>query len=416
MVKRIAFLVLSIFVVSLPSAYAGTDEDIAALQQQVRELTAALQLVVKKLDSINPSDEVNAVQTLSSTDEKIGNWANNTKIKTDLRYRYEMIDEEDDRLAKGEDVRNRKRVRARISIQSKISDALKVEVGLATGGSDATSTNQTFDNSFSTKGINLDLAYFDWQIKNGLSIKGGKMKVPFYRPSSSSLVWDGDLRPEGLHANWRSGPLFANVGAFYIEEDEIDKQEAYLFSTQVGVSYEIGKSLLVTGVSFFNFDGLKNNSLSNLGGFNNRGNTVFNGALENDYEVFEFFGEFKFMIADFKASIFADYIVNKGVDDQANNGDNDTGYLAGFSLAKGSYSAKYSYEDLENDATVSSFSDSDIFGGGTDGKGHAFKMSYSLNKQIKLAFTYFLSEEGGQAPLTSFTDYDRFQADINFKF
>ena len=116
---------------------------------------------------------------------------------------------------------------------------------------------KTFDNSFSTKGINLDLAYFDWQIKNGLSVKGGKMKVPFYRPSGSSLLWDGDLRPEGLHANWRSGPLFANVGAFYIEEDEIDKQEAYLFSTQVGVRYEIGKSQLVTGVSFFNFDGLK---------------------------------------------------------------------------------------------------------------------------------------------------------------
>jgi len=414
MYKTIALFVLLLNVFNAQSAIANVDDDIAALQDQIRHLTAAMQVMSEKIHNMDTAQQLSS--TPSQLREVKKNTQGNLKLKTDLRYRYEMIDEEDDRVAKGEDVRHRQRVRARISLQSKISDSLNVEVGLATGGGNATSTNQTLDNSFSTKGVNLDLAYFDWRFGNDINIVGGKMKIPFYRPAKSSLVWDGDLRPEGLHAKWQSGPLFANIGAFYLEEDEINKQEAYLFSTQFGVNLSLGNTELTTGFSYFNFEGLKNNPLTNLSGFNNRGNTVFNGALENDYEVLEFFGEFTFRLAGIKTSIFADYIVNKGVDDQANNGDNDVGYLAGFSLASGPYSAKYYYENIENDATVSSFNDSDFFGGGTDGKGHAIKMSYSLNKQIKLAFTYFLTQENGQVTSTSFTDYDRLQADINFKF
>ena len=49
----------------------------------------------------------------------------------------------------------------------------------------------------------IDLAYFDWHPERveGLNVIGGKMENPFYAPGKTELLWDGDLRPEGVALN-----------------------------------------------------------------------------------------------------------------------------------------------------------------------------------------------------------------------
>lgn len=93
----------------------------------------------------------------------------------------------------------------------------------------------------------------------------------------------------------------------------------------------------------------------------------------------------------------------------------DQGWLIGCKLNKakkpGSWEFSYDYRDLEKDAVIGIFSDSDFIGGGTNGKGHRFGITYQLAKNLQAALTYFLNERGDNGD-----DYRRLQADLKFKF
>ena len=72
---------------------------------------------------------------------------------------------------------------------------LTVGFGLASGGDDPRSTNQTFTDSFSHKGIRIDLAFAEYRPAPWLALIGGKFKNPLWIPSD--WLWDSDIRPEG---------------------------------------------------------------------------------------------------------------------------------------------------------------------------------------------------------------------------
>ena len=76
------------------------------------------------------------------------------------------------------------------------------------------------------------------------------------------------------------------------------------------------------------------------------------------------------------------------------------------------WEASYNYRDLEADAVVGIFSDSDFIGGGTNGKGHRFNFAYQLAKNFEAGLTYFLNERKN----TDDDKYRRLQADLIFKF
>ena len=99
--------------------------------------------------------------------------------------------------------RNRARLRARIGLNVNPTDEIGATVRLASGNSnDPISTNQSFEQTFTRKSINLDQAYLT--LKPGKtfglepgwgSVTGGKFGVSAYR--TSELVFDDDLSPEG---------------------------------------------------------------------------------------------------------------------------------------------------------------------------------------------------------------------------
>ena len=68
----------------------------------------------------------------------------------------------------------------------------------------------------------------------------------------------------------------------------------------------------------------------------------------------------------------------------------------------------YNYRNLESDAVVGAFTDSDFKGGGTDGSGHEISLSYPFTKKIKLSVTHFFNEtalENGRTYHRTFIDF-----------
>jgi hypothetical protein len=120
----------------------------------------------------------------------------------------------------------------------------------------------------------------------------------------------------------------------------------------------------------------------------------------------------KFDVFDRPLLMFGTYVQNQAVDD------NDTAYSLGFKYGKTSklhdWDFGYMYKHLEADAALGLLVDSDSGGGGTDAKGHVFKGSYGLAKNLAAKFTYFINEAGlksGDA-----IDFNHLQLDLSFKY
>jgi len=72
------------------------------------------------------------------------------------------------------------------------------------------------------------------------------------------------------------------------------------------------------------------------------------------------------------------------------------------------------YEELEADAVIGTFSDSDFGGGGTDSNGYILKGKYMLRKRISVAGTLFINKVDRYQGVE--LDYSRLQLDVQYKF
>ena len=156
-------------------------------------------------------------------------WTEGLVLDGDLRYRHETIN--DDAVS----VRHRHRMRARANATATLNEDMEVGFGLSTGGIANDSGNQSFDAGFSRKSVGVDRAYFDWSLSDTLTLLGGKMSNPFFRPGGYHLLYDGDIRPEGLALRVSSGTFFANASAFWAEERGSGPDTMW-YGLQAGVS------------------------------------------------------------------------------------------------------------------------------------------------------------------------------------
>lgn len=313
----------------------------------------------------------------------------------DLRYRNERIDQD------GRDARVRNRVRARLKLNGKVEENLSYGFRLASGGDDPVSTNQSLDSGFSTKGLQLDLAYLKY--KHSLAhIKAGKMKNPWEKAGKTELVWDGDLNPEGANIYIPVKMLFLNLGYLWTEERS-SGPDSTIHGAQLGVKHKTDSFGIKVGVSYFDFTTMKGESplYDSTDSF---GNSTTGGNYTNDYNLLEAFLEVNIK-TKLPVNIYIDYVTNG----EAKT--NDTGYLAGFSVGK-KFKFSYNYRQVEADAVVGVFTDSDFKGGGTDGKGHEIGLAYSPTKKTKFGFSHFMNKtavKNGQ-------DYTRSMLDFSLKF
>ncbi len=419
---------------SMPAlqAQAGGEEEISQLHARIAALEARLAQLEAHLDAgeevapaapsfqTNPqADTIRPAQTrkrpaapaqavvaASQATPAAASWIGRLVWDGDLRYRHEMIDEH------GRSVRNRHRMRARANATATLNDDMEVGFGLATGGDNNDSANVSFDNAFSRKPVGIDLAYVDWKLAEPVTLLAGKMSNPFFRPGDSHLLFDGDLRPEGLAFKAGSGAFVATASAFWAEERS-SASDTLWYGLQAMYQRSPAEGIALTaGASF--------HTLSNIKGRtplftpnNGQGNQLdANGNYLYGFSKVEVFGEARVELASHPLTLFVDYVTNTEADAFSD------GFALGINYRRespaGAWSLGYAFQDLEANAVVGAFTDSDFAGGASDGSGHTLRAGYVFPRGWRANLRYIFSERGEAAGNPR--DYNRLQADLRFDF
>jgi hypothetical protein len=273
-------------------------------EKEAHEVRSELKAEQEKAPPVNAS-------TSSSTKLKLSTPITEIELYGDARVRYEVRNGEtaapDPINPPGDSFqRNRARYRLRIGLRGTLMDDWFFGVRLETS-TNPRSTNVTFGDDtaagpgpFAKNSDSIDVgqAYFGYQGFKGLKLTAGKMPNPFV---TSSMVWDGDLNPEGLAEQYTytiklgggspagsqtttdkdgktvvaqtaavSGPtldLFANFGQFVYDDtnpdnpvgpapSDVSLTDSYLLGWQIGARYNFKKGTFVQiAPTIYNYTG-----------------------------------------------------------------------------------------------------------------------------------------------------------------
>ena len=417
--KGIVFFVTGL-VLFLPWLAEGARADeVGNLKEQLKVQTQLLQQMQGRLEQLEATQRLKEQKKEPSALPVSIKWLENIKISGDLRYRHESIDEQSSSDWKSGV--NRNRLRARLGLDAKVNDEWDLGLRIASGVGDPVSTNQDLDNSISGKKLWLDRAFFNWHpaAMTGFDFVGGKIPNPFYAVGKNQLIWDHDLNPEGLAAKYQMSlndacKLYVNGGGFWVERASYTS----LWAIQGYLNHKLeNDGYLIGGASYYNYGNIEGHGdlyTPWAGGTTAKwfGNTTTGtpAVFANDYDIIEGFAEYGFKVDSMPVALFGDYVNNTAASKK------DAGWLIGCTLNKtkdpGSWEFRYDYRDLDADAVVGQFNDSDFVGGGTNGKGHWFGLTYQVAKNVQAAVTYFLDEKEN-----SYEDeYHRLQVDLMLKF
>jgi hypothetical protein len=282
------------------------------------------------------------------------------KWKGDIRLRNQIEDTKNE----GKNRRTRQRIRFRLNGESSVSDQTDVKFGFATGGTDARSTNQSLKNSFQTPDIRLNYAFVRHALTDQLTLLGGKMKNPLWRPSD--LLWDTDINPDGAAIRYgsKAGQLdvFMSGGIFIVDEIE-SGADPVLFAIQPGIKTEINDQISAQGAMGVYFtQNLLTQDLIPI---------VFSGQIDiqNQWGVplIRPFGE---LVINTKESHS-----NKGAIAGIKLGDKK---VKGF----GTWQTRVSYRYLQSNAWLDILPDSDSYGGQTNVKGVEFDIKVGVSNAV----------------------------------
>ncbi|KJZ41183.1 putative porin [Pseudomonas fluorescens] len=394
----------------LQSELAKDQKDQQIARQAQQETNEQIAATAKKTD------------TLSAFDQKLA-WAAKTQFKGDVRFREETV--HNDGVPNNKD-QDRQRIRARLGAYSEINPQVDTGIRIATGSNDdARSTNQDLNNYFDKKSIWLDQGYVDYHpdaIKN-LHLIGGKMSQPWV--SMGDIIWDSDINPEGLAATYKyplggSTELFGSAG-HYTLKDNVDgegvqfKHDLRLYAGQLGARFAITDSMKMTlGGSIYSYDNDKNSACPTTGTVTAPCALAVNGNSPNEtFKLYEGFGQLDFSNLPVPLSLYGQYVNNK----DASN-DQDTGWLAGVKSKIYGFAVDYNYRDVQRNAVVGAFTDSDFANGYTGSRGSKLKVSYELDKNFNLGATYFMatSDQTNASINKKDSDINTLQLDAEAKF
>jgi len=347
-------------------------------------------------------------ERLNSFEQKVA-WAAKTQIKGDVRLRYEDVNVENPTSRSNN--QDRERVRARLGVYSEINPQVDAGIRVATGsGADARSTNQSLDNYFEKKSLWVDLAYLDWHPTGvpNLHLIGGKMPQPWV--SMGDVIWDSDVNPEGVAATYKTDlggvELFGSAG-HYMLKDNVDgdgvqfKHDLQLYAGQLGARFAPADTLKLTlGGSIYGYD--NDDSSAPL---------LVNGNTTNQFNLVEGFGQLDFTGLAIPLSAYGQYVVNTEADDSE-----DTAWLAGVKTKLGAFGIDYNYRDVQRNAVVSAFTDSDFANGFTGSRGHKIEVGYEIDKNFSVAAAYLAAKSDRSNLPRNDANVDTVQVDLEAKF
>ena len=297
-----------------------------------------------------------------------------------MRYRHEAFSIE------SKPTRQRHRIRARFATTKSIDETIDVTFDWPLVVAIRFQLTRHSGTGILQKVV-LDLAYAQWQTPiKGLKVRAGKFSNPLMRAGGSGLVWDGDLRPEGLGLTYKGSNMFFNAMGSWLRESS-SAEDSILYAAQLGSQQAIGTDQsLRFGIGYYTI-----NSPQPLFGdaAGNRVNT--DNELISDFNSAEIFAQYARPMEGLisgNALLFASHVSNLGANDA------DSGYVLGAKLKSSRLDLGWSYQRLEADAVFGGLSDSDFIGGGTDGSGHIFQAGYPLSKKLSSKARYLLTRPG----------------------
>tara|TARA_R110000823_G_scaffold130015_19_gene258119 strand:+ start:20691 stop:21962 length:1272 start_codon:yes stop_codon:yes gene_type:complete len=383
--------------------------EFAAMADRLSALEAENARLRATAASAIPVEDLNAEVALVKEQNRKSSWTETVRWKGDFRYRVEEIDRQ------GENSRERNRIRARAALIATPSPTIEVGLGMASGGDNPVSTNQTLGGGGSSKELRLDLAYVTWSGLENTAVSAGKFSNPFYRAGGSQLIWDSDFRPEGFAAGWRHERLFATAAYSFLESDSNAGDDVF-WGVQVGATLPVLDNLSLTAAAKYLEIPSKGRFAFDADDPDFFGNSfvLVNGdpLYAVDYDLFNASLELSYSIFDWPVSTFADFVRNTAADEL------DTGYILGFSIGEGSvpghWDFSYQYQDLEADGAFGLINDSNFADGSTDGKGHRLAARYHIRKSWYVAATWFDNQVG--VDLGDDVGYKRLVLDTSFKY
>ena len=387
-----------------PAQYAELQTELTSEKQAQQEAVANQ---VKKSD-------------LSAFEQKVA-WAAKTEFKGDVRVRQETVKIDGESDGKNKD---RQRIRARLGAYTEINPQVNTGIRIATGGGDdARSTNQDLDNYFDKKQLWLDQAYIDYHptaVKD-LHLIGGKMPQPWV--SMGDVIWDSDINPEGLAAPYKhnlgnSGiEMFGSAG-YYTLKDNVDgegvqfRNDLSLYAGQLGARFAPTDSLKVTlGGSVYSYNNDKDSACPTTGTKTTPCALAVNGNSTDEFRLYEGFGQVDIANRPVPLSLYGQYVHNAATDS-----DQDNAWLVGFKSKLNAFSLDYNYRDIQRNAVVGAFTDSDFANGTTGSRGHKVKVGYEIDKNFGVGVTYFLTKADYATTTQKDANANTLQLDVEAKF
>ena len=384
--------------------YAELQTELTSEKQAQQEAAA---------DQVKKSD-------LSAFEQKVA-WAAKTEFKGDVRVRQETVKIDGESDGKN---RDRQRIRARLGAYTEINPQVNTGIRIATGGSDdARSTNQDLDNYFDKKQLWLDQAYIDYHPTaiNNLHLIGGKMPQPWV--STGDVIWDSDINPEGLAATYKhnlgnSGVEMFGSAGYYTLKDNVDgdgvqfRHDLRLYAGQLGAKFAPTDSLKVTlGGSVYSYDNDKDSACPTTGTKTTPCALAVNGNSTSEFRLYEGFGQVDIANLPLPLSLYGQYVHNAATDS-----DQDDAWLVGFKSKLNAFSLDYNYRDIQRNAVVGAFTDSDFANGTTGSRGHKFKVGYEIDKNFGVGVTYFLTKADYATSTQKDASTNTLQLDVEAKF
>ena len=353
--------------------------------------------------------------------------------------------------------RARFRDRARLAVDSDITDSITAGMRITTGNtSDLVSETQTLDGTAPYQ-FGLDELYIRLDERNSqrfawLSAVGGRYLNPYDTPTD--LIFHKDLTFEGAALTGRFGlgdgsrdqsHLFVTIGAHPLQEVALSAQDKWLAGAQMGANLGWGEGhrLRVSG-AFYDYLNVTGR-LNPLGGtefnytaplYERQGNTYFDIANSSDGSTNLLALASKFRLANINVTYglslgrYAMTATFDGVRNLAYNTERVSanvgqyvaprtkGYQGELSfgypevLSFGAWRTVVGYRYLQRDAVIDAYTDSDFHWGGTDARGYYLVGDLGLANRVWMRMRY-MSSNAIDGPKLGI---DTLQVDLNTRF
>ncbi len=350
--------------------------EIASLRAQVESMSVRL----KELEApetrgaaVTSPDKVSAKQAVSAASTEP------FKFFGEARVRAESIEED------GMKRRDRDRLRARAGVIVRVTDSVQAGTRISTGGRDPRGSNATLTGESTKKDVDLDLAYVQWQLRSGVTMRAGKMIDPIWRPTHSPMM-SAEVTPEGWAGNFGSGNgWFGGLARFWLEERPADADSSrYVAQLGYSATFSPGHQLRIA-TSYQDFSEVRFRKPF-FDGVNSYGNSLLkDGSLAADFDVVSLAAQLDTHVFLQPFNLFADLARNIAADDH--QGAASIGAAIGDSTVPRGWLVAYHYTWIQKDALFAQIVNAEFGSGNTDSRGHGMRISYGLAKNWTVGLT-----------------------------